>query len=268
MSFDPRLEQRFAEVIQPAIESLGMKDERITAHRVDFTTVSDSILTEVIEGITTDVLVFIDVTSIGSFADRPVRNDNVMYELGLAHAIRRPEEVLIFRSDDDPLPFDLTGLRVHQYDPEGDPVSATAKLRSVLLNAATTITRLDSLYIDQAARELDWISITVMLRLAGFNQLFPTLADLDSLKTDLSFQPTFQHLLRLGIIETEFPRIMGVAAGNPTTARPEDMGKYRLSRLGKNVLARILERTGIWEAFAQQNTEMRQLLENFLRNYR
>ena len=55
-------------------------------------------------------------------------NANVLYEVGLAHALRAPEQVLLFRSDADPLLFDVSGIRVHTYDPDGDPEGAKKKL--------------------------------------------------------------------------------------------------------------------------------------------
>lgn len=47
-------------------------------------------------------------------ADLTGKNPNVMYELGLAHAIRKPA-VLVTENIDD-IPFDLRGLRVLDYD--------------------------------------------------------------------------------------------------------------------------------------------------------
>ena len=43
------------------------------------------------------------------------RNPNVMYEIGLAHAIGKPI-VLLARSEED-VPFDLRALRYIYYDP-------------------------------------------------------------------------------------------------------------------------------------------------------
>ena len=62
------------------------------------------------DGITSSRLFLADVTSIGKRDDVPIRNGNVMYEIGLAHAVRLPEEVLLFRSDSDRLLFDLANV--------------------------------------------------------------------------------------------------------------------------------------------------------------
>src|SRR5690348_8752362 len=91
MSFAPEFERRFKSVIAPAIESVQLDGRAMEVHRVDQTSVSDSIIVEIVEGVARDRIVFADISTIGSIEERPVRNGNVMYELGLAHAMRRPE---------------------------------------------------------------------------------------------------------------------------------------------------------------------------------
>lgn len=51
-------------------------------------------------------------------ADLTGRNPNVFYELGLAHAMRKPV-ILVANSLDD-IPFDLRGLRVLSYDKDNE----------------------------------------------------------------------------------------------------------------------------------------------------
>jgi len=53
--------------------------------------------------------------------DRAFRNENVLYEVGIAHSSRLPEEVIFFRSDNDKLLVDLANIRINSYDPDGDP---------------------------------------------------------------------------------------------------------------------------------------------------
>ncbi|MEA3323966.1 MAG: hypothetical protein U9Q37_02350 [Euryarchaeota archaeon] len=92
--------------------------------RVDVRCISDSIVTEIFQGIAHHLVVFADVTTIAYVDDKPIRNANVLYEVGLAHAIRLPEEVILFRSDEDQLIFDITNVRVNSYDPDTDPSTA------------------------------------------------------------------------------------------------------------------------------------------------
>src|SRR5690349_11432120 len=107
MSFDKSLKLRFEAVIQPAIEKAGLK-----AIVVRKSTISDSILTEILSGISDSRLVLVDLTGpAGSGKTSP----NVMYEMGIAHAVRQPAEVILFRSDTGDIPFDMTNVRVNQY---------------------------------------------------------------------------------------------------------------------------------------------------------
>jgi len=47
-------------------------------------------------------------------AELTTRNPNVFYELGLAHALRKP--VVLVSSNQDDVPFDLQHIRVIYYD--------------------------------------------------------------------------------------------------------------------------------------------------------
>jgi len=97
MSFDQQFDRRWTEVIEPAIQDIVIDGTPLKAIRVNSRIVGDSILTEILSGIGTAQVILADISSIGTLDDRPVRNGNVMYEIGLAHATRLPEEVLLFR---------------------------------------------------------------------------------------------------------------------------------------------------------------------------
>src|SRR5579863_495766 len=47
-------------------------------------------------------------------AELTMRNPNVFYELGLAHALKKP--VVLVSSNEDDVPFDLKHIRVIYYD--------------------------------------------------------------------------------------------------------------------------------------------------------
>src|ERR1700722_12309898 len=81
MSFDPQFDARWRGVIEPAVVNAGFDP-----HRVDNRTVSDSILTEILDGISNASLILADISTIGELNGKPIRNANVLYEVGLAHA--------------------------------------------------------------------------------------------------------------------------------------------------------------------------------------
>ena len=74
--------KRWESVIAPAIQSVEKNDVSLEPYRVDISRVSDSILTEILTDISRSLVIFADVTSLGKIENKPIRNGNVMYEVG------------------------------------------------------------------------------------------------------------------------------------------------------------------------------------------
>lgn len=251
MSFDPRFTSRFERVIQPAIARISVGGTDLTAHRVDRSTISDSIIAEIIEGITTDMLVLVDITTIAIQDERPIRNGNVMYELGLAHAIRQPEEVVIFRSDSDPLLFDVSGIRVHTYAPDEDPDAALQQVKHTVGEALRTTQLVDRWVIDRGIRALDPMSIALLIRLAGGPAAGEDFEDLGRLVRDPRFFGVIHRLFDLGLIHSVPQR--ATSPENPKPAGLLEMTRIRLTRAGAEVVQELFEQTGIFETFGAQD---------------
>src|SRR5262249_32283809 len=100
MPFLPLFKTQYERVIRPAIEEAGLACVR-----------GDEIFTRqmIIEDVWTSIrqarVIVGDISG---------ANPNVLYEIGLAHALGKPI-VLINRSRDD-VPFDLHSVRYHYYD--------------------------------------------------------------------------------------------------------------------------------------------------------
>ena len=69
-------------------------------------------------------------------AERTTRNPNVFYELGLAHALRKP--VVLVSSNESDVPFDLHHIRVIYYDVT-DPVWGTKLIEKVAENILSAL---------------------------------------------------------------------------------------------------------------------------------
>jgi hypothetical protein len=112
MPFDDRYHDRFEQVFRPAIESVRVGDTPLHAVRVDESKSGDSIISEIIRGIAQSILVLVDVSVVSQVSDgsQVFRNGNVMYELGLAHAVKSPAKVLVVRDDRARLLFDVTTI--------------------------------------------------------------------------------------------------------------------------------------------------------------
>ena len=99
MSFDAIFTPRWEKVIAPAIRAIEHQSHRLIPHRVDLSRASDAMVSEILRGIGRATLVLADITASAELHGRAVRNANVMYEVGIAHAVRQPQEVVLVRSD-------------------------------------------------------------------------------------------------------------------------------------------------------------------------
>lgn len=165
MSFDPRFKTRWTDVIDPALRGLSRGNEQLQPYRVDLSKSGDAILTDILDRIGSAHLIFADITALDVLNDRPVRNANVLYEVGLAHARRLPEEVLVFRSDTFRLDFDIAGVRVHDYDPDGDRAGAIETIHAVALEAGKERDQRRNLAVRAAAQRMTAAAIYVLMEM-------------------------------------------------------------------------------------------------------
>jgi hypothetical protein len=126
----------------------------LQAERVDVTVLSGNVVSRILEGVAhcRIVLADISVTTGGRWAGQP--NGNVMYELGLSHAVRHEPEVVVIRSDDEELNFDVAGIQVHRYRRDDLPASRALVAR-LLADARAEIDLTKSLLVERAVDTLD-----------------------------------------------------------------------------------------------------------------
>jgi len=100
MPFSDPFNKYYEVIIAPAIESCGIRSER-----ADSLFGPANIVFDIWEGIKRARILIAELTG---------RNPNVMYELGLAHAIEKP--VILLTQDINDVPFDLRSLRCIVYN--------------------------------------------------------------------------------------------------------------------------------------------------------
>ncbi|MBI5694367.1 MAG: hypothetical protein HZC51_01315 [Nitrospirae bacterium] len=116
MPFDNEFTKIYTDLIKPALEGAGY-----IVTRADSPIDQQNILHDIVHGIADSDLVVAELTS---------QNPNVLYELGLAHGLKRPT-VLIAQSMED-VPFDLRTYRVIVYSTRFDEiVELTSKLKEI-----------------------------------------------------------------------------------------------------------------------------------------
>jgi hypothetical protein len=123
MPFAPPLGNHYSLIFEPAIKKAGLKPVRAD----DDIFATGKIMDQVWRGITSAKVLVAELTS---------RNPNVFYELGIAHALKKPV-VLISRNEED-VPFDVRHIRVIYYD-LNDPFWGDKLLAKIAENILSAI---------------------------------------------------------------------------------------------------------------------------------
>lgn len=212
MSFDPAYDARWHSVIQPALRSIQVAGAPLEPFRVDLSRASDAILDEILRSIAECTIVFADVSASQELNSRAVRNGNVMYEVGLAHASRLPEEVVLFRSDSYRLDFDVSGVRVHQYDPDGSPEAAKRQVSDTVVDSLGALQSRRRIATDTAIRRLT-LPAAHMLFEAAMNGhvMHPASKTVSDVLAGVQRTQAITLLLELGALRTEVTRISAEA---------------------------------------------------------
>ncbi|MBI2361518.1 MAG: hypothetical protein HYV04_21850, partial [Deltaproteobacteria bacterium] len=113
----------YDQIYKPAIQKAGLRAVRADAEIFG----TGKIMDQVWRGINTAKILVAELTT---------RNPNVFYELGLAHALRKP--VVLVSSNEGDVPFDLHHIRVIYYDVK-DPFWGTKLIEKIAENILSAI---------------------------------------------------------------------------------------------------------------------------------
>lgn len=235
MPFSGRFSLRWEHVVEPGIKAAGLDP-----YRVDLSKVADSIPLKILREIGTCRLVFADITS-----ENGVRNANVMYELGIAHAIRRPEEVIVFRSDNDVLPFDIAPVFADTYRPDSGPGASTAaiaQVRGAIERAIGSVDLTRHLIVQRIVDALDVPTFEVLAtKLPLPFGTIPSQISLGTAVNDSRLLAGFARLVSLGVLRTTLPDFMELYAAKG--AEPIASGlQFELTPLGNAVAQEFRQR--------------------------
>jgi len=123
MPFAAPLGEYYNKIYEPAITKAGLKAVRAD----DDIFGTGKIIDQIWSGITSAKVLIAELTN---------RNPNVYYELGLAHALKKP--VVLVCSNEQDVPFDLKHIRVIYYDMH-DPFWGTKLIEKVAENILSAI---------------------------------------------------------------------------------------------------------------------------------
>lgn len=252
--FSASFRHRWTNVIEPTINSCRLASgATLRAHRVDTRLVSDSILTEILQGVSQSQLVFADVSTIGVVEldgeRRAIRNPNVMYEVGLAHAVRLPEEVLVFRSDSDALPFDTANVRVNAYSPDTDVSGAISSLRAALEAAIRESDLIRHAAVERVCGTLDLQTVALLATIDGGQFQYPEMRTMGQVLGSSATIARLHRLLDQGLVRVETgaltAEMVAIMRSNPEHEPP--IARYRSTTFGNAVL-------GLWARRADVST--------------
>ncbi|EMI24855.1 hypothetical protein RESH_04566 [Rhodopirellula europaea SH398] len=233
MSFAPDFHARWEDVIQPSIRDAGLEPVR-----VDYNDSGESIVHDIIDGIAHARLVVADITSTRmvdeSGAWWPQRNGNVMWEVGIAHTLRLPDEVVMVRSDSDRSIFDLTQFRAFTYDPAAIEESKEW-LTAIVCDRIRSVDQSKSILVAQAVRSIDALGIHFL-----FSSVPADGRDF-LIKPNMANGLNTPRLFDLGIIEVSRLEIVPQSDDCPNGR----LFHYRLTDFGKLVLEALLEHVGM-----------------------
>jgi len=251
MSFDESFQHLWEQVFVPAVAAVSVDGKPLEAHRVDLTRKSDSIVTEIVQEIAHSRLILVDISTTGwmdrpEASPRPIRNANVMYELGIAHAARLAEEVVVVRGDSDALDFDIAGVRVHQYSSNAQ--DARAQVADLLLEAGKSISQRRSVAVRRALRSLDPVMYLILQEVGEIAHPSPT--TVGEILGSLERQGAIQRLLAGGMLEAKFGPLPDDFMDRPVA----DLVRYEKTRFGASVFEAARGEMGFYEAFGRWMT--------------
>lgn len=228
MSFDSIFRPRWERVIKPAIEDAGLEPDIVNAGLG-----SEAILTQILLKISSCTLVFADVTEVGGS-----RNGNVLYELGLAHAVRQPQEVVIFRSDSKPLLFDIVQVRVHTYDPENAPDDARKRLAATLRDAVAAVEIERSATVARTADSLDATCVDLLFRAFASDSRIdvPRIRSVADTVRRGRLVGSIARLLELGLLRTVTRPVSREELDDDSEASVAALMQYEMTPFGRAVI--------------------------------
>ena len=240
MSFNLQFEARWSTVIAPGIAGVRLDNRSLEPFRIDIPRTAASLPAAIVEALAQSRLVFCDVTSLDGH-----RNGNVMYEIGIAHAIRQPEEVVMFRSDKESLLFDIAGIRVNAYDPDVEPDAARERVAVAISAALQEVQMTQAATVKRMTETLDLMSAAVLFDVVARRQFpHPQASTFGELTARAPIVSAITRLLELGLITAAWGRLDLEATNmeiKPLADWLRSSAHYAPTELGKVVVARLGE---------------------------
>ncbi len=240
MPFKHEFEGRWSRIYRPAIKACNLKP-----FRVKESVKGDSIPAEIVDHIGQAKLILADISDEFYKNDRTYPNPNVMYEVGIAHAVRLPEEVIIVRDNTSKAaPFDIKHIRWNSFDP-ADPVKTIGIIKKLIKRAEKEIDFIKDQTITKAMHLLDSDMIEFLVTVREYTTAGFDLSPFDPDRKGLYGLPSKEvseeylremarKLIELGVLQVGslipyWQRVYGVS------------DEYAFTEMGRTLLQKILK---------------------------
>lgn len=245
MSFDKRFDGRWEQVLGPALSDLIHDGRPLEPYRVDLSRVSDAILTEILATIAESHVIVADITAVDEINGRPVRNANVLYEVGLAHSLRPAKEVILFRSDTGKLDFDVAGVRVHEYNPDTDPIAARRTVSETVVASLQALNVRRRATIRVAGERLTLPAVFLLLEATQCEKIpHPPSSTVRDVLSGVQRTLAINLLLELGALRASLLKVTPESLQAPADASMLD---YVLTPLGRALVHHVATEMGAFE---------------------
>lgn len=244
MSFATEFDARWRDIIEPCIR----KDLALKPNRVDYNVSGESVVHDIMDGIAHARLVLADITST-KMTDRhgqswPQRNGNVMWELGIAHVIRLPDEVIVVRSDRDPNIFDLTQFRAFSFDPQ-DALEARRIIASIAEDRLRAVELAATEHVRRSAISLDHEAWEVLSEAAAHGLPPPETRTMGQVMANMNRIPAIARLLEIGALAASFVAVTAESLPAMANTPSERMLLYKVTPFGVALMRYLADRVGM-----------------------
>ena len=191
--------------IIPAIEEDLDPSMPFKAVCLNVSKISGSIHHQILDGIAHSMVVFTDISTMKTKPWKGQRNGNVMFELGIAQAVRPTSDLVVVRSDRESLTFDINHIRVHSYS-RGDLSGARRLFAKLLRDSLGQREDAKSLRASFLRDRTDVDSMNLMVKISDDGKNFEPFTISSKGLNDQEKQTTIR-LLDLGIIRCVTPEV-------------------------------------------------------------
>ena len=238
-----------------------MQGSALQARRVDARMVGDSILTEILTAISNSRLH--SCRSDGTWTSRRQGDEERKCDVRSWNCPRgaTPGGGTTFRSDNEPLLFDVANVRVNTYDPDGNPEEARKQVSETILEALREMDLTRHLAVQAAARDAGPPELGHAFT-GGRHERSPAFPNAlnERGRGYAANNAAITQLLGLGALATNYARLTPELIQGASDEPAADFPHYNVTPFGKAIIEFVAHEMGalepdVWTAMKERFVE-------------